>query len=114
MRRAHACQPARNDLAALGDELPEQPVIFVVDVFDLLDAEFANLLAPEELASAGSAFAGRSTWSASPTAKSGTISAGSSAFTTRRPFAGCRLLWCFRFVCHNSCSPSDSLPCPQI
>src|ERR1700757_1614059 len=110
MRRAHARQAARNDLAALGDELSEQPVVLVVDVFDLFDAELANLLAPEELASPGSAFAGRSTRSASATAKSGTISAGSSAFTTRRPLAGCRLLWCFRFVCHNWCSPSDSLP----
>src|SRR5246127_2548300 len=102
MRRAHARQAARHDLAALGDELSEQPVVLVVDVFDLFDAELANLLAPEELASPGSAFAGRSTRSASSTAKSGTISAGSSAFTTRRPLAGCRLLWCFRFVCHNS------------
>ena len=44
-------QTPRHDLAALGHELPEQPVIFVVDVGDLLGAELANFLAPEKLAS---------------------------------------------------------------
>src|SRR5262249_1414527 len=57
MRCAHACQSAGNDLSALGDELRKQAHVFVVDCFDLLDAEFANLLATEELP-AGFASAG--------------------------------------------------------
>jgi hypothetical protein len=53
VRRTHARKAARHDFAALGNKLPEQPVVLVVDVFDLFDAELANLFAPEELASAG-------------------------------------------------------------
>src|SRR5271156_4597241 len=49
MRRTHAGQPPGHDLAALRHELPEQTVIFVVDVGNLLGAELANLLAPEKL-----------------------------------------------------------------
>src|SRR5580692_6480290 len=50
MRRTHPGQPPGHDLAALRHELPEQAVIFVVDVGDLFGAELANLLAPEKLA----------------------------------------------------------------
>src|SRR6201986_5124399 len=50
VRSAHARQTPRHDLAALGHELPEQPVVLVVDVFDLLDAELTYFLAPEEFA----------------------------------------------------------------
>src|SRR5215831_4403661 len=110
MRRAHARQSARHDLAALGHKLPKQPVILVVDVFDLLDAEFANLLAPKEFASARTTFAPGSARPASGTAKSRTISARPSAFATR-PFGRCRLFWCFRLVCHNS--PLNSVASDQ-
>src|SRR5450631_267898 len=48
VRRAHTGQAARSDLAALRHELRQQTHIFVIDRFDLFDAEFANLLAPEE------------------------------------------------------------------
>src|SRR5580704_6296084 len=51
MRRAHSGQPPGHDFAAFGHELPEQPVILIVDVRDLLRAELANFLAPEKLSS---------------------------------------------------------------
>ena len=72
VRRAYARQPPRHDLAALGDELPEHAVILVIDVFNFLDAELANFLAPEKLASAP-AFARRPARPASATAKPRTI-----------------------------------------
>src|SRR5262252_648458 len=50
MGRTHAGEAPRDDLAALGHELLQQTDFFVVDVIDLLDAELANLLAPEKLA----------------------------------------------------------------
>src|ERR1700736_759259 len=50
MRSAYAGQPARHDLAALSDELPEHAVVLVVDVLDLFHAELADFLAPEKLA----------------------------------------------------------------
>ena len=109
VRRAHARQAAWHDLAALGHELSQQPVVLVVDVFNLLDAELANLLAPEELAPAGAALA-RSARSTAA-AKSRTISARPSAFTPRRPLARRRLLWCFRLVCN--CNSPQSVASDQ-
>ena len=50
MWRANAGQSPRHDLSAFGDKLREQTNVFVIDSFDLLDAELANLLAPEILA----------------------------------------------------------------
>src|SRR5512146_2500882 len=41
---AVAGDPAGTDLAAVGDELPQQVRVLVVDVGDLLLAEHANLL----------------------------------------------------------------------
>src|SRR5580698_7510346 len=104
MRRAHAGQAARHDLAALGDELAEQTVVLVVDVFDSLGAGRADFITPEELASA-TAFAGRTSGTASAAAKSWPISTW--PISTRTPFtarslARCRLLWCFCLVCHIS------------
>src|SRR5579871_3548163 len=96
VRCAHAGQAARHDLAALRDKLAEHPVVLVVDVFDSLDAELADLLAPEEFASA---FAWRSTRTAPTAAKTRTVAARPAR---SRPFARCRLLWCFRLFCHNS------------
>src|ERR1700728_582985 len=102
MRRAYAGQTPRHDFAALGDELPEHAVILVIDVFNFLDAELANFLAPEKLTSA-TALPRRPTGAASATtaAEPGTISAGPVSARTR-PFTGCRLFWCFRFFRHNS------------
>ena len=57
VRRANAGQTPRHDLAALGHELREQADVLVVDGFNLLDAELANLLAAEILASAFAAAA---------------------------------------------------------
>ena len=52
---AHTGQATRNDLATLGNEALQQTNITVGDGVDLLSAELADLLAPEELASAGTA-----------------------------------------------------------
>ena len=48
VRRAHSGQTSRRDLAAFRHELCQQTHIFVIDRFDLLDAELAILLASEE------------------------------------------------------------------
>src|SRR5438045_5547899 len=58
MRCADTSQAPRHNLSALRDKLPQQTVVLVVNVFDLLDAELAYFLAPEELAAASAAFAG--------------------------------------------------------
>src|SRR5579864_6505013 len=109
MRRAHAGQAPRHDLAALGHELAQQPVVLVVDVFNFLGAELANFLAPEKLAPACAALARRPARSATAAAISRTISPRPSAFTRSRPFGRCRrLLWCFRLVSHNA--PSSQWP----
>ncbi len=55
VRGAHARQAAGNDLAALGYEALQQAHVAVRDSVDLLGAELADLLAAEELASAGTA-----------------------------------------------------------
>ena len=60
VRSAYARQTARHDLAALGDELAEHAVVLIVDVFDFLDAELADLLAPEKFASTAAFARGRS------------------------------------------------------
>ena len=52
---AHTGQATRNDLAALGDKALQQANVAVRDRVDLLGAELADLLAPEELAAAGAA-----------------------------------------------------------
>src|SRR5580692_4640853 len=49
MRCADAGDSARNNLAALGNERLQHSDVLVIDVIDLLDAEPANLLAPEIL-----------------------------------------------------------------
>src|ERR1700678_1327301 len=55
MRGADAGETARDDLAALGHEPLQQAHVAVAEEVDLLGAELADLLAAEELASAGSA-----------------------------------------------------------
>src|SRR5579863_8544129 len=49
MGRAHARDPPRHNLAALGHKGVQHLHIFVIDVIDLLHAEPAHLLAPEIL-----------------------------------------------------------------
>jgi hypothetical protein len=49
MGRTDAGDAAGNDLTALGNERLQHADVLVVDVIDLLDAEPANLLAPEVL-----------------------------------------------------------------
>jgi hypothetical protein len=79
----HTGETARNNLASLGDKLLQQPNIAVMDRVDLLHAELADLLAPEELASTtGSA---RTTWSTSTwAATAGTIPRGTLWTISRR------------------------------
>src|SRR5260370_12496530 len=107
MRRAHAGQAPGHDLATLGHELAEQPVIFVVDVCDFLGAELADFLAPEKFTSA---FARRTARAGTPTAsaatKSGTVSSRTLAERPRGPIPGCR--WCFCLFSHNP--PSNQWP----
>ena len=56
MRGANTAQTARNNLAALGNELLQKPNVLVWNPVDLFRAELAHLFAAEELsASAGSA-----------------------------------------------------------
>jgi hypothetical protein len=69
---AHTGQAARNDLAALGDKTLKQANIAVGDSVDLLGAELADLLAPEELAATGAAARSTGgTWSARTRARAG-------------------------------------------
>src|SRR5580658_4369129 len=49
VRRAHAGNPPRSDLAAFGKKIRESADILVVDVVDFLDTEAANFLPPEIL-----------------------------------------------------------------
>src|SRR5271165_7433742 len=66
VRRAHAGQPPRHDLARLSYKLAEQPHVLVVHRVDLLHAELANLLAAEELPSAFARPSGTARTSARP------------------------------------------------
>src|SRR6266545_4946013 len=50
MARAAARDPARDDLAALGDEAAQTTHVLVVDEVDLVCAELANLPPPEPAA----------------------------------------------------------------
>jgi len=76
MRRAHAGQASRSDLAAFRHELRQQTDIFVIDRFDLFDAKLAHFLAPEEFTAtfAGATGASASTRTSWPAAV-GTITA---------------------------------------
>jgi hypothetical protein len=72
VRGTHTSQAAGNNLASLGDKLLQQAYVAVVDRIDLLHAELADLLAPEELAS--TTWSARTTWSTSTwAAATGTI-----------------------------------------
>ena len=76
VRCADAGQPPRHDLAAFGDELAEQPRVFVVDGVNFLDAEFADFLATKIFASAFTSPAGPTpARSAAITAARATLSA---------------------------------------
>ncbi len=60
VRRAHAGQTPRRDLAALGHKLGQQTHVFVIDGFNLLGAEFADFFAPKIFAATWAAFAAAS------------------------------------------------------
>jgi hypothetical protein len=55
MPRANSGQAARNDLATLSNEALQQANVAIGDGVDLLRAELADLLAPEELSAARTA-----------------------------------------------------------
>jgi hypothetical protein len=57
MRRANTGQPPRHNPPAFRHELGEQSNVLVVDSLNLFDAELANFLAPEILATTTAAFA---------------------------------------------------------
>jgi hypothetical protein len=61
VRGARASLAARLDLAALGQEAPQPGEVLVINVFDLVDAELANLAAGREFSAARAEFA----WAAS-------------------------------------------------
>ena len=66
MRRTHARQTARNDLAGFGNEPRKQAHVLVVDAVNFLGAELANLLAAEEFPPA---FAGTARAAARPSGR---------------------------------------------
>jgi len=70
---AHTGQATRNDLPTLGDKTLQQANVAVRDGVDLLGAELADLLAPEELSAAGAATTGSAgrPWSAWSRARTG-------------------------------------------
>jgi hypothetical protein len=84
VRSANTRQPARDDLAAFGHELGQQPNVFVVDSLNLFNAKLADLLTPEILA----------TTFAPSTGSTGTRSA---AIATAVRAVG--TIWPFRPVC---------------
>jgi hypothetical protein len=65
MGGADAGEAPGHDLAPFGDKLLQQAYIAIVDGVDLLDTEFANLLAAKELASSAAGAAGAPTGRAS-------------------------------------------------
>src|SRR5271170_1199864 len=72
---AHSGQTARNDLATLGNEALQQANVAIGDGVDLLGAELADLLAPEELAAAWTATrSAGGTWGARTGARAGVTS----------------------------------------
>src|SRR5882672_7635028 len=62
--RAYSRQAAWHDLAAFRDELPQEPVVLVVDGLNFFHAELADFLAPKILAA--SFAASRSAWATRP------------------------------------------------
>src|SRR5437667_8029928 len=91
MRRANTGQPPRDDFAALGHELAKHAVVLVVNVLDFLDAELADFLTPEKLASD---FAWRST-GAGTASETRAVAAGaiSTRAVARTAFPRCVANW---------------------
>src|SRR5713101_7414034 len=56
MHGARAGNPARQNLAALGNERPDDLHVFVIDVVDLVRAELADFAASEQRAALALAF----------------------------------------------------------
>jgi len=72
VRGANAGQAAGHNLAALGHKALQQADIAVRDRVNLLGAELADLLAPEELAAAAGAAGGSAAGAAGASAGAGT------------------------------------------
>src|SRR3979490_2678431 len=100
MTCANSCESPRNDLPALGDKPRQQAHVLVVDTFDLLGAELADLLTPEVFASAFArpAWASARTRTARPTIAAFRAAITAASFQTRIARRG----RCFRFFCHSA------------
>src|SRR5262249_41825070 len=111
VRRTHTGQAARHDLARLSHELPKQADILIVHAVDLLDAELANLLAAEELASAFARSARTSTGTTAGTraTRAAIPTVGTRCRSGAPSFGRSHRGRCIRrFVCHVS--PSGQRP----
>ena len=101
MRRAHTRQPARDNLAALGNELRQPTHVCVVDRFDFFRAEFADFFAAKKFPAAWAAFAsaGAGTrWSAL-----GAAFAAAALGAAALGAAALSFSWCWScFVSHNA------------
>jgi hypothetical protein len=107
MRSANSGQATWDDLAALRYELGEQPNVFVIDGFDFLHAEFANLLAAKIFASTFAAATGPTRTRRTPFAIAkrrpvarGTISRRT--ISTRRTLSTRTCCSCSNFFSHDA------------
>src|SRR5579863_1964585 len=102
VRRTNSGQTPGDDFAALGDELAEQAVIFVIDVGDFFGAELADFLAPEKFASAlARRTAGAGTSAPAASSKTRAVTAAGTLAKGPRWAVGYGR-WCFCFVSHNA------------
>ena len=98
MRSADTRQAAWRNLSALRDELRQQPHIFVIDRFDLLDAELANFLAPEKLAPTFAWSTRTSAWTRTARWTAAIRAVTTTTLGTAVAVRGC----CFCFFCHSA------------
>ena len=98
-------QAARNDLATLGHEALQQTNVAVADGIDLLGAELADLLAAEELASAGTT--GRSAGGTGRTRTARTGERGTGVGGVGRGGERCRS------ICTLTTALTASVPAPR-
>jgi hypothetical protein len=110
VRGTHTSQAAGNNLAPLGNKLLQQAHIAVMNGVDLLHAELADLLAPEELAPTRATRSARPAWAAATwtAVATWTISCGTLWTVSRRTvraipgrtIAGWTLDCCARCRCY--------------
>src|SRR5437868_486440 len=96
MRSTHSSQPPRHNLAAFRHELSQETYIFVVNGLNLLDAELANLLAAEILATTFAATAWARASSATRTLRPWCFAARSLCSSAGRCY------WCACFFSHDA------------